>query len=89
MSRIGLLSVSALALVVAGSIWTAPNVFGQMFVGTPAPAQYTGPAQPSTKNGEWPTNAGDNGFADVLFGKIGDFGNDFLGRGIFHRKARA
>src|SRR6266480_1603779 len=59
MSRIGLISVSALALVVAGSVWTAPNALGQMFVGTPAPAQFNGPAQPSTANGEWPTNAGD------------------------------
>ena len=57
MSRIGLLSVSALALLVAGSVWTAPNALGQMFVGTPTPAQFTGPAQPSTQNGEWPTNA--------------------------------
>src|SRR3979490_358945 len=59
MSRIGLLSASALALVVAGSISTTPNAFGQMFVGTPAPAQFTGQGQPSTTKGEWPTNAGD------------------------------
>src|SRR5258708_21445070 len=59
MSRIGLLSASVLALVVAGSSWTAPNAFGQMFVGTPAPAQFTGQGQPSTTKGEWPTNAGD------------------------------
>jgi len=59
MSRIGLISVSALALLVAGSVLTTPNAFGQMFVGTPVPAQFTGPAQPSTQNGEWPTNAGD------------------------------
>src|SRR5258705_12073896 len=59
MSRIGLLSASVLALVAAGSIWTAPNVFGQMFGGTPAPAQFTGQGQPSTANGQWPTNAGD------------------------------
>src|SRR5258706_13393460 len=60
MSRIGLLSASALALLVAGSIWTAQSALGQMFVGTPTPAQFSGPAQPSTQNGEWPTNAGDN-----------------------------
>ncbi len=59
MSRIGLLSASVLVLVVAGSSWTAPNAFGQMFVGTPAPAQFTGQGQPSTTKGEWPTNAGD------------------------------
>src|SRR5438067_13182438 len=59
MSRIGLLSVSALALVVAGSVWTVPNAVVSMLVGTPTPAQFAGPAQPSSQNGEWPTNAGD------------------------------
>src|SRR5438445_11301972 len=59
MSRIGLISVSALALFAAGSIWTAPRVSAQMFVGTPMPAQFTGQGQPSTAKGEWPTNAGD------------------------------
>src|SRR3977135_4374407 len=59
MSRIGLLSASVLAWVVAGSSWTAPNASAQMFVGTPAPAQFTGQGQPSTTKGEWPTNAGD------------------------------
>src|SRR6266566_6240395 len=59
MSRIGLISVSALALFAAGSIWTAPKLSAQMFVGTPAPAQFTGQGQPSTTKGEWPTNAGD------------------------------
>jgi quinoprotein glucose dehydrogenase len=58
MSRIGLISVSALALFAAGSIWTA-KVSAQMFVGTPTPAQFTGQGQPSTTKGEWPTNAGD------------------------------
>ena len=62
MSRIGLFSASALALVVAGSIWTAPNVFGQMFVGTPSPAQFNGQGQPSTKNGEWPSYGADLSF---------------------------
>src|SRR5258705_10951750 len=60
MSRIGLLSASALALVAATSIGTAPSALGQLFVGTPAPAQFTGQGQPSTSKGEWPTNAGDN-----------------------------
>src|SRR6266700_1311350 len=59
MSRIGLISVSALALFAAGSIWTAPSALGQMFVGTPAPAQFTGQGQPSTTKGEWPAYAGD------------------------------
>src|SRR6266852_4271936 len=58
MSRKYLLSASA--MVVAGLVWAAPEVYGQIFVGTPAPQQFTGPAQPSTANGEWPTNAGDN-----------------------------
>src|SRR5712691_5789905 len=59
MSRIGLISVSALALFAVGSIGTAPKVSAQMFVGTPMPAQFTGQGQPSTTKGEWPTNAGD------------------------------
>src|SRR5438270_2541602 len=59
MSRIGLISVSALTLFAAGSIWTAPKVSAQMFVGTPMPAQFTGQGQPSTAKGEWPAYAGD------------------------------
>src|SRR6266705_1396893 len=59
MSRIGLISVSALALFAVGSIGTAPKASAQMFVGTPMPAQFTGQGQPSTTKGEWPTNAGD------------------------------
>ena len=57
MSRKHLLSASALALIVAAFV--APQVSGQVFVGTPVPAQYTGQGQPSTAKGEWPTNAGD------------------------------
>jgi quinoprotein glucose dehydrogenase len=57
MSRKHLLSASALALIAATFI--ASEVFGQLFVGTPTPAQYTGQGQPSTAKGEWPTNAGD------------------------------
>ncbi len=30
------------------------GVSGQVFVGTPTPAQFSGQQQPSTKNGEWP-----------------------------------
>lgn len=59
MSRIHLLSASALALILVGSVWTAPQVLGQIFVGTPAPQQFSGTAQPSTANGEWPAYAGD------------------------------
>ena len=58
MSRHHLLSASALALIAAAFV--APQVSGQMFVGTPVPAQYTGQGQPSTAKGEWPANAGDN-----------------------------
>ncbi len=32
---------------------------GQIFVGTPAPAQFAAQGQPSTKNGEWPHYNGD------------------------------
>src|SRR5215467_11949618 len=56
MSRTRLLSASAIALFAA---LAAPQVFGQMFAGTPIPAQYTGQGQPSTANGEWPSNAAD------------------------------
>src|SRR5215467_10894203 len=56
MSRTRLLSASAIALFAA---LAAPQVFGQMFAGTPIPAQYTGQGQPSTAKGEWPSNAAD------------------------------
>ena len=50
MSRKHLLSASALALIAAAFV--APQVWGQMFVGTPVPAQYTGQGQPSTARAE-------------------------------------
>lgn len=56
MSRTRLLSACALALV---SALVAPQVYGQLFVGTPIPAQYSTQGQPSTTKGEWPSNAGD------------------------------
>jgi glucose dehydrogenase len=59
MSRKLLLSVSVLGLTAASLVWTAPHGSAQTFLGTPVPPQFTGPAQPSTKNGEWPTNGGD------------------------------
>src|SRR5437016_4752993 len=51
-------SVSALIVVVAG-MCVAPQVSGQIFVGTPAPEQFSRQGQPSTQNGEWPGNMGD------------------------------
>src|SRR5579871_6290108 len=56
MSRTRLLSASAIALIAA---LAGTQVFGQMFAGTPIPAQYTGQGQPSTAKGEWPSNAAD------------------------------
>src|ERR1700739_4520371 len=56
MSRTRLLSASAIALIAA---LAAPQVFGQMFAGTPIPAPYTAQGQPSTAKGEWPSNAAD------------------------------
>src|SRR5215831_7179191 len=59
MSRKLLLSASALVLAASGLMWGAPQVAAQMFVGTPAPQQFGGQGQPSTRNGEWPTNGAD------------------------------
>jgi quinoprotein glucose dehydrogenase len=56
MSRKFLLSVSMLVLA-AGAL-TAP-VAAQTFVGTPTPPQFARQGQPSTLNGEWPTNGAD------------------------------
>jgi quinoprotein glucose dehydrogenase len=41
-----------LVLIVAGLMWV--GVSGQIFVGAPAPAQFSAQGQPSTRNGEWP-----------------------------------
>src|ERR1700674_3869091 len=59
MSRKLLLSVSVLAFAAAGLIWAAPQVSGQVFVGTPIPQQFSSQGQPSTGNGEWPTHGAD------------------------------
>jgi quinoprotein glucose dehydrogenase len=59
MTRKLLLSTSMLGLAVAGLMWATPQVSGQTFVGTPTPQQFAGQGQPSTKNGEWPTNGAD------------------------------
>src|ERR1700704_563107 len=52
-------SVLALVLIIVGLVWVVPRVSGQVFVGTPAPKQFTAQGQPSTKNGEWWTNMAD------------------------------
>jgi quinoprotein glucose dehydrogenase len=59
MSRKLLLSVSVLGLTVTSLMWALPQVAAQVFVGTPTPQQFSGQGQPSTKNGEWPTNGAD------------------------------
>src|SRR5262245_29561760 len=55
-------SISVLALAVAGAFWLVPPVAGQIFVETPVPPQFQGQGQPSTKNGEWPSNGADLNF---------------------------
>src|SRR3981081_1980744 len=52
-------SVPALVLLVLGLVWVVPRVSGQVFVGTPAPKQFSAQGQPSTKNGEGWTNMAD------------------------------
>jgi quinoprotein glucose dehydrogenase len=59
MSRNFLSSVSALVLGVSGLMCAAPQVEAQVFVGTPTPPQFAAQGQPSTRNGEWPTNGAD------------------------------
>src|ERR1700687_5687010 len=57
------LSISALVFAAAGLVWAAPQVSGQVFVGTPTPQQFSGQGQPSTRNGEWPSNGADLKFS--------------------------
>jgi quinoprotein glucose dehydrogenase len=64
MSRTFLRSVSALALAVGVLVCALSQPEAQTFVGTPVPAQFAGEGQPSTRNGEWPTNG-----ADVTFSR--------------------
>src|SRR6266699_2040905 len=59
MSQKPFLFISTLMLTVAGLTWAAPQVSGQVFVGTPIPQQFSAQGQPSTRNGEWPTNGAD------------------------------
>jgi len=59
MSRTLFRSVPLIVLVVVGMMWVAPRVSGQLFVGAPAPKQFSAQGQPSTRNGEWPHNMAD------------------------------
>src|SRR6266705_2484514 len=59
MSQKPFLFISTLMLTVAGLTWAVPQVSGQVFVGTPTPQQFSGQGQPSTGNGEWPSNGAD------------------------------
>ena len=52
MPRKLLVSASILGMMAAFAV---PQASAQVFVGTPAPQQFAGQGQPSTKNGEWPT----------------------------------
>src|SRR5260370_14133693 len=63
MSRKGFSSISTLVLIAAGLTWAAPHVAAQVFVGTPVPQQFSGQGQPSTRNGEWPSNGADLTFS--------------------------
>ena len=60
MSRKLILSVSM--LTAAALLSAAPQVAGQVFVDTPIPQQFANQGQPSTKNGEWPSNGADLNF---------------------------
>src|SRR6201988_5215476 len=59
MSRKFLLSESMLALAGATFFWAVGKDSPQTFFGPPTPKQCAGQGQPSTKNGEWPTNGAD------------------------------
>src|SRR5882762_8039241 len=59
MSRKFLQSVSALVLAAGGLACVVPQAAAQTFVGTSVPQQFAGQGQPSTRNGEWPTNGAD------------------------------
>src|SRR6267378_1009265 len=52
-------SVLALVFIIVGLFWVVPRISGQVFVGSPAPQQFSAQGQPSTRNGEWSYNAAD------------------------------
>ncbi len=60
MPRKLLLCASAMTV---GLLWSVPHIAAQIFVDTPTPPQFQGQGQPSTKNGEWPSNGADLTFS--------------------------
>jgi glucose dehydrogenase len=46
-----------------GLLWGVPQVASQLFIDTPTPPQFQSKGQPSTKNGEWPSNGADLTFS--------------------------
>ena len=59
MVRTSFRSVLALVFIIVGLMWVVPRISGQVFVGSPAPQQFSAQGQPSTRNGEWSYNAAD------------------------------
>src|SRR3954447_16142680 len=60
MPRKLLLCASAMTV---GLLWSVPHLAAQTFVDTPTPPQFQAQGQPSTKNGEWPSNGADLAFS--------------------------
>src|SRR5215471_6330671 len=63
MLRKSLSTLSGSALIVGALMASASYLSAQVFIGTPKPPQFAGPGQPSTKNGEWPSNGADLSFS--------------------------
>ena len=59
----GLSTLSRSALIVGALMASASYLSAQVFIGTPTPPQFASHGQPSTKNGEWPSNGGDLSFS--------------------------
>jgi glucose dehydrogenase len=59
MVRTSFRSVLALVFIIVGLMWVVPRTSGQVFVGSPAPQQFSAQGQPSTRNGEWWSNGAD------------------------------
>src|SRR5437899_1334545 len=62
MSRKGLSTLSVSALAIGALMASASYLSAQVFLGTPTPPQFASHGQPSTKNGEWPSNGADLSF---------------------------